>query len=302
MVKTDKAIKGALLHRVERIHVESGYELLRVAKIAQELGVVASILLRVNVAGALPDATLLMAGEHSQFGIDENQIADMIGLAQSFASVKLEGFHLHSLSNNLSWERHVKLVSYYCDLVARWSGEYGLNLTYLNAGGGIGVNYANLQEPFDWGSFTAALHDEVKRKLPAGMTIMFECGRYITASCGYYATEVVDVKSNHGRRFALIRGGTHHFRLPSSWGHNHPFQIVPFEEWGYPFSRPELGAGPVTIAGELCTPKDVLARDCVIPGVRVGDVIVFLHAGAYGWAISHHDFLSHSHPAHYYLD
>lgn len=301
-VKTDKDITGALLHQVQRIHVESSYELMRVAKIAQELGLVVSILLRVNVSSPLPDATLFMAGEHSQFGIDENQIADVIGLAQSLESVRLEGFHLHSLSNNLNWERHVALVSHYCDLVAKWSKDYGLHITYLNAGGGIGVNYGDLQEQFNWNSFIDGLNGEVERKLPEGLTIMFECGRYLTASCGYYAAEIVDVKSNHGNRFALIRGGTHHFRLPSSWGHNHPFQIVPIEAWHYPFPRPELGAGPVTVAGELCTPKDVLARDCYIPGARIGDVLVFLFAGAYGWAISHHDFLSHPHPTPIYLD
>ncbi len=30
-------------------------------------------------------------------------------------------------------------------------------------------------------------------------------------------------------------------------------------------------------------------------------VLVFHHAGAYGWEISHHDFLSHPHPGHVYF-
>jgi diaminopimelate decarboxylase len=34
----------------------------------------------------------------------------------------------------------------------------------------------------------------------------------------------------------------------------------------------------------------------------VGDVIVFHLGGAYGWSISHHDFLSHPHPARLYVD
>jgi diaminopimelate decarboxylase len=40
----------------------------------------------------------------------------------------------------------------------------------------------------------------------------------------------------------------------------------------------------------------VLARDVPVELIRVGDVIVFRLAGAYGWSISHHDFLSHPHP------
>ncbi len=41
---------------------------------------------------------------------------------------------------------------------------------------------------------------------------------------------------------------------------------------------------------------DVLARDVEIAHLRVGGRIVFRLAGAYGWHISHHDFLSHPHP------
>ncbi|WP_275296708.1 hypothetical protein [Brevibacillus choshinensis] len=53
--------------------------------------------------------------------------------------------------------------------------------------------------------------------------------------------------------------------------------------------------------GQLCTPKDVLAADVYVPRLRVGDIICFLYAGAYGWAISHYDFLSHPHPEQVYL-
>ena len=41
--------------------------------------------------------------------------------------------------------------------------------------------------------------------------------------------------------------------------------------------------------------------DVVLDRVRAGDVLVFSHAGAYGWEISHHDFLSHLHPEHVFL-
>ena len=58
----------------------------------------------------------------------------------------------------------------------------------------------------------------------------------------------------------------------------------------------------VTVAGELCTPKDVLARDVPVARLRAGDILVFTLAGAYGWDISHHDFLSHPHPEHVFLD
>ncbi|MGF6951724.1 diaminopimelate decarboxylase [Neobacillus sp. B4I6] len=131
---------------------------------------------------------------------------------------------------------------------------------------------------------------------------MFESGRYITSSCGYYAAEVLDIKQNHGKYFCVVRGGSHHFRLPAAWKHSHPFTIVPVEKWSYPFKRPEVNRAVITVTGGLCTPNDVLARDILVTKVRVGDIILFSYTGAYGWSISHHDFLSHPHPKHLYIE
>jgi diaminopimelate decarboxylase len=112
----------------------------------------------------------------------------------------------------------------------------------------------------------------------------------------------LDIKKNHGKHFVIVKGGTQHFRLPVSWNHNHPFIIIKTEEWKYPFDRKEISNAEATIVGQLCTPKDVFVKERNIENIRIGDVVLFLYAGAYGWAISHHDFLSHPHPEHIYLD
>ncbi len=57
----------------------------------------------------------------------------------------------------------------------------------------------------------------------------------------------------------------------------------------------------ITVVGQLCTPKDVLATDAPVARVRVGDWLIFPYAGAYAWHISHHDFLLHPHPERFYL-
>lgn len=300
--KTDAEIEGAIEHRVTLLHVESLHELRRADHIAGKHGVNLQILLRVNLRGPLPSATLAMAGRPTQFGIDEELVPAAIELAQRLPHVELKGFHFHSLSNNLDAATHVRLVDYYLDRVEEWTQTYDLKLSYLNAGGGIGVNYADLEAQFDWDAFVEGLGARLEERGLNGLQVLFECGRYLPASCGYYAAQVLDLKENHGKRYAILRGGTHHFRLPVSWQHSHPFVVIPSERWEYPFERPAFSEGPVTLVGQLCTPKDVLASDVQVQGVRAGDVILFRYAGAYGWAISHHDFLSHPHAEHLYLD
>jgi diaminopimelate decarboxylase len=107
---------------------------------------------------------------------------------------------------------------------------------------------------------------------------------------------VLDLKHTHGRWFAVLRGGTHHFRLPAAWGYSHPFTVLAVPHWPYPFERPFVAGVPVDAVGELCTPRDVLTRGQHVDRLRVGDVLVFGRTGAYGWDISHHDFLRHPHP------
>jgi diaminopimelate decarboxylase len=209
---------------------------------------------------------------------------------------------MHSLSNNLSADTHLELLDLYRRKVTGWEQAFGLRCEVLNVGGGIGVDYADLSTPFDWARFAHELGHLVERTFPAHWRqIDFECGRFLVAACGSYAAEVLDVKRNHGVNYLLVRGGTHHFRLPASWQHSHPFSVLPVDRWRSAAARPELRDEPVTVVGELCSPKDVLARDVVVPRVRAGDVLVFHHAGAYGWEISHHDFLSHPHPEHVFL-
>ena len=133
--------------------------------------------------------------------------------------------------------------------------------------------------------------------VPPGIDLIFEPGRYLTADAGWYAATVLDIKTTHGRTFAVLRGGTHHFRLPAAWGYDHPFTVIAVDDWPHPYPRPAATDTPVDAVGELCTPRDVLCRARPVETVRAGDLLVFARTGAYGWDISHHDFLRHDPPA-----
>jgi diaminopimelate decarboxylase len=304
--KTDAALAAAALARVAAVHVESVHELRRAEQVAAGLGVTLPVALRVNLAGPLPVATLAMAGRPTQFGIDEAEVPAALAVALRCSHLAVVGFHFHCLSNHHDAEAHARLVARYLERAATWAAEAGIPPGIVNAGGGIGVDYAAIDRPFDWKGFCAALANVVDGAAAPGsaappVRLRFECGRFLAAAFGAYVVEVLDVKTNHGAGFAVVRGGTHHFRLPASWGHSHPFTVIPVDEWPYAFPRPGLRGGPVTVAGELCSPKDVLARDIPVAELRAGDLLWFHHAGAYGWSISHHDFLHHPHPRQVYL-
>jgi diaminopimelate decarboxylase len=299
--KTDAELEQAIVGRLDAIHVESAHELRRLGWLAQAAGRQVPILLRMNLAiPGLAATRLMMGGKPSPFGIAADQLPGCLSLLRDLPALQLKGFHFHLLSHQLDAAAHVELIGAYLRQVEQWSATHGLAIEHVNVGGGIGVNYQEPQQQFDLDGFAAGLR-RLLQGLRSPPRLRFECGRYITAACGYYAAQVLDLKHAFGRDFVVVRGGSHHFRTPHAQGHSHPFTVLPVDDWAYPWRRPELQGATINVVGQLCTPKDVLAFDVPIERVRVGDLLVFPYAGAYAWHISHHDFLRHPHPQHWYL-
>jgi len=261
------------------VNAESVLELRRLARAAA--GRPVRVALRVNRPGAAPSGSHHMTGTATPFGIDE---ADLGAAVAAAADLDVVGFHLHAVSNSLDAPGYAAFVR---DAVS-WSLEraahHGIDLREVNVGGGFGIDYTG-DARFDLGALD---------HLP-DTPLVFELGRYLAADAGWYAAEVLDLKRTHGRWFAVLRGGTHHFRLPAAWGYSHPFTVLPMP-WDEPFDRPVVRDVAVDAVGELCTPRDVLTRGQPVTELRVGDVLVFARTGAYGWDISHHEFLRHPYP------
>jgi diaminopimelate decarboxylase len=287
--KTDAELSAAVAGGT-LVHVESLLELRRLALAAGARPV--RVALRVNRAGAGLAGTHRMTGVPTPFGLDETVLDEAVALARDLPAVRLVGFHLHAVSNNLDATAHAAYVADALDWSVAAAHRLGVALEYVNVGGGFGVDYTG-DRRFDLDALRSALAAVAP---PSGVTLAFEPGRFLVAAAGWYAAEVLDLKRTHGRWFAVLRGGTHHFRLPAAWGYSHPAAVVPVDGWPYPFTRPEVRGAAVDVVGELCTPRDVLARDVAVHRLRVGDVMVFGNAGGYGWDISHHDFLRHPYP------
>jgi diaminopimelate decarboxylase len=300
--KLDSELATALTANVETLHVESLHELQRLEAIAAVQGKTANVLLRVNLpVEGLVETTLMMGGKPTPFGIPVDQLPACLDWLRRHPRLRLRGFHFHLMSHQLDAAAHLRLLTAMLARVKAWREEYDLDIAQVNVGGGLGIHYRAPERQFDWAMFSGGLAALQRDSGLPGVTVRFELGRYLTAACGYYAMQVLDIKPSYGKTFVIARGGTHHFRTPYAQGHSHPFHVLPVEQWPYDWPRPEALEQEVSVVGQLCTPKDVLAFDAPVERVRCGDVLVFPYAGAYAWHISHHDFLRHPHPAQWYL-
>ncbi|HCT81479.1 MAG TPA: decarboxylase [Micromonosporaceae bacterium] len=273
-----EAFLNAAVSAGATINVESLTELRRLPARAR-------IALRVNRSVKLPGSHR-MTGP-TQFGISDDMLGPAVALAQSLPDVDLVGWHLHAVSNCLSEGDYNDFIATSLDWALEKATSFGVDLRQINLGGGFGVSYVT-DEIFD--------PSLLRVDAPHGVEVIFEPGRWLVADAGAYSAEVIDLKQSHGRWFAVLRGGMHHFRLPVAYGQSFPFTISRREDWPHSWPRPTVRDVLIDVAGELCTPTDVLARDQHVDELRVGDVLVFGKAGAYGWDISPHQYLRHPSP------
>lgn len=297
--KTDAELTGALAAGVERYHVESPVELRRLDVAARAMGTVAQVLLRVNIPGdgCAGAAELRMGGAPSPFGMDPADADACAAMRATLPGIEVVGVHAH-LASGLD----ASACAAQGDSVLAWALDFArrhrMPLREVNIGGGMEVDYRRPGELFDWGDYVTMLVALAGARLgnEPPPVLRIEPGRAVGAYSGWYATSVLELKRSHGEWFAVCLGGTHHLRTPAAKGHDQPLAVLPVQEWARTWGRPVTDGSPLTFVGQLCTPKDVLARRVEVGRVQAGDLVVFALAGAYALNISHRDFLLHPAP------
>ncbi|NUK13333.1 alanine racemase, partial [Streptomyces lunaelactis] len=230
--KTPAEIESALRLGVERFHVESAYELRMLAALVASRstsGTRVRVLLRLNLPLAeesLEASALAMGGRPTPFGLDPSQADDMVRLLTdgTYPQLELRGIHAH-LASGLAAPEQLAVAESIVTWASKLAARHGVSLREVNVGGGMTVDYARPDARFDWAAYGAGL-----ARLTAahpGLLLRIEPGRALTAYCGWYATEVLDVKHSHGEDFAIVRGGTHHLRTPATKGHDQPCAVLP---------------------------------------------------------------------------
>jgi diaminopimelate decarboxylase len=293
--KTDEELRRAVAAGV-LVEAESTREVLRVARIGEQLSIAPRLAIRVNPDFVVKGSGMRMSGGPQQFGVD----AESVGLLMSRVAglgLELEGFHIFAGSQNLQADILAEAMERVVDLAVDLAKEAPAPIRYLNLGGGLGIPYFEKDEPLDLrriGDTLGRLESErIRPVLGNDVTVMVELGRYLVGEAGVYVTRVVDRKESRGRTYVVVDGGMHH-QLAASGNFG---QVI---RRNYPVTVGDrLGEAEeeVTVVGCLCTPLDLLADRVRLPTSFVGDLVVIFQAGAYGLTASPTRFLGHPAPA-----
>ncbi|MCY0899458.1 MAG: diaminopimelate decarboxylase [Firmicutes bacterium] len=284
-VKTREEIRLALTHHVGEIVVDSLDELRRIDQMARELGMVASILLRLTPGIEAHTHEFIRTGQFdSKFGfaLKEGIADEAVSVALDMSHVRLDGFHAHIGSQILEGEPFVANAQALLAYSRSWWERARFWPRYLDLGGGFGVRYQPEDRPPELESLLARVKDTLMEYTPEGATppeLWLEPGRSIVseAGCTLYTIEavkhVVDEKV-----YVAVDGGMGDNIRPALYQAKYAAEVA-----GKPENRPEQ---VVTVAGRYCESGDILIKDALLRDPQVGDLLVVWGTGAYNYSMA----------------
>ena len=149
----------------------------------------------------------------------------------------------------------------------------GIQLEYLDLGGGLGVRYTN-EKTSSRAAYAQMLAGLVR---PLGLHVLLEPGRSIIAAAGILLTKVIYTKRNRGKTFIVVDAAMNDLLRPALYGAVHPITRVSRKRVDTKTPR-QL----VDIVGPVCETGDCLLHDWPLGDVEPGDVLAIWAAGAYG--------------------
>lgn len=277
--KTDDEIRYALNAGIGCFNVESEPELFVIAEIAEEMGVVAPVALRVNPDIDAHTHHYITTGvAENKFGIAMHHLDALIDKMANVKSVQLKGLHFHIGSQITTMEPYRLLCERINNIVADLE-KRGIAISTINVGGGLGIDYDNPeQNPItDFASYFKTFADYLCYS--DKQTVHFELGRAMVAQVGRLITKVLYVKEGDDKIFVITDAGMTELLRPALYGAYH--KIVNL-------SNPEAQEITADIVGPICESTDILAENRPIAAPRRGDLLAILSAGAYGETMASH--------------
>jgi len=275
--KTADEMRIAIEGGIRQFNVESEPEMVMLDRVAQSLGAVVPITVRVNPdVDAKTHAKIATGKSENKFGIPISRAREVYAMAGKMAGLKVIGIDVHigsQLTELAPFEAAYKKVA---ELTEQLRSD-GHEISRLDLGGGLGIPYARSNEapplPTDYGALIQRTVGHL------GCEIEIEPGRLISGNAGLMVSKVIYVKSGEDREFLILDGAMNDLIRPAMYEAWH--DIVPVIE-----PAPGVAPAKYDIVGPICESGDTFAKAREMPAVKPDDLVAFRSAGAYGAVMS----------------
>ncbi|MCA9772334.1 MAG: diaminopimelate decarboxylase [Myxococcales bacterium] len=270
--KNEREITEALAAGIRMFNVESAQELYELNRVAIAKGTRAPVALRVNPNVDPKTHPKISTGlNKAKFGIAIGDVVKYYREAAQMEGIEVVGIDCHIGSQLTQLSPFVDAVRLLKPLLDTLRAD-GMNIRYLDVGGGLGVVYHD-ETPPSPEAYARAILDVVG---DWGVHLILEPGRFLTANAGIFVTKVLYLKEEH-RNFVIVDAAMNDLIRPALY--DSYMEVVPVQ-------RAERPTFTAQVVGTICETGDVFAKDREIARPEPGELLAITGAGAYGFVMA----------------
>src|SRR5690242_7212046 len=273
--KNAEEISDALKAGILMFNIESSAEMHAINDVAASIGKIAPVALRINPDVDPKTHPYISTGmKKSKFGIASDRALEEYKMASSLSHTDVVGVHAHIGSQLTDVTPFVDSLKKVVALIDTLKSQ-GINIRYLNIGGGLGITYSDEKPPLPQ-DLADAISPIIK---DLGLTLVMEPGRVIVGNAGILVTKALYEKAGETKHFVIVDAAMNDLIRPSLYGAYH--EIRPVKEEAVRRTRQT-----VDIVGPVCESGDFLAKDRSLPDIKPGELLAVMSAGAYGFVMA----------------
>ena len=237
---------------------------------------------RYNPGGTFSISTTIMDNPgDAKYGMTKEQLFQAYTELRD-AGAKKFGLHSFLASNTVTNDYYPTLAKILFEVAVELKEKTGIELSYINLSGGVGIPYTPDKEGNDILKIGEGVHkvfDEVL--VPAGLgdiSLFTELGRFMLAPYGHLVTKAIHEKHIY-KEYIGVDACAVNLMRPAMYGAYHHITVLGKE------NAPCDHTYDVT--GSLCENNDKFAIDRKLPKIDMGDYLVIHDTGAHGFAMGY---------------
>lgn len=248
----------------------------------EECGIPETICCRYNPGGVYQVSNHIMDNPgDAKYGMTKEQIVEAFIRLKGMGA-KNFGIHSFLCSNTVTNDYYPMLARTLFELAVELKQKTGVNITFINLSGGIGVPYRPEEQPndiYEIGRGVQKAYEEIL--IPAGLSevaIYTELGRYMLAPFGHLITQAIHEKHIY-KEYIGVDACAVNLMRPAMYGAYHHITVLGKED--APCDH------KYDIVGALCENNDKFAIDRMLPDIVPGDYLVIHDTGAHGFSMGY---------------
>ncbi len=218
----------------------------------------------------------------SKFGFTPEQVDRVFAFVREQRGLNCIGLHAHIGSQIFELQPHEDLAGVLVEWLEKAAG-YGLPVSELNVGGGLGIRYTEADDPPSISEWVKVVSQAIAKACQSrGVPLpklLCEPGRSLIGPACITAYTVGSKKEIPGiRTYVSVDGGMSDNPRPIT------YQSVYRAAIANRMSAEHTET--VTIAGKHCESGDILIKDAQLPKLETGDILIVMATGAYNCSMA----------------